>query len=128
VIQLRDLLTGDADNLRETLESFVAHCLADAGVWSSPRESDGVSSYRVVERGHTRLRACGKIWEIDQTQHVFWVDVEWDRGTSQVVWTLFFDVDDRALTPRRARHAADVVMDPGEVGWRTTLSGRAALL
>jgi hypothetical protein len=74
------------------------------------------------------LRACGKIWEIDQTQHVFWVDVEWDRGTSQVVWTLFFDVDDRALTPRRARHVADVVMDPGEVEWRTTLSGRAAVL
>lgn len=111
-------------DLREPLESFVSHRLHEAGVWSSPRVSDGVSSYRLVERGAGRMRLCGQIWEIDQTQHWFCIDVEWQEGTPPTaIWKLFFDVDDTDMSPRRARLAIDSIDDPAQVQWRVALTG-----
>jgi hypothetical protein len=107
------------------LESFIAARLHDAGVWSSPRLSDGVASVRVVERGPDLLRVCGEIWEIAQTRHSFWLDFIWDRGTEHgASWTLFFDIDSTGVSPRRARHALDLLRDPGELPWRITVTGR----
>jgi hypothetical protein len=116
----------DASDLSETLESFISDRLSEARVWSSPRVSDGVSSYRVVARGPRGMRLCGRIWEIDQTQHSFLVDVEWEDGDQpRAVWKLFFDIDDTAMSPRRARLAIDAIEDPSQVPWRVALTGRA---
>ena len=115
-----------ASDLSDDLAAFVAHRLSEASVWSSARVSDGVTTYRVVERGPARLRLCGQIWEISQMQHSFWVNIEWDHGTqSGANWTLFFDIDDTAIGAGRARNAIDVMQDPGEVQWRIRLTGRA---
>ena len=81
------------NDLSDLLESFVAGTLADAGVWSSPRVSDGLVAYRIVERGPTRVRVCGRIWEIDQTQRSFWLDgmcgpatpMSWQRFIARLV-------------------------------------------
>lgn len=124
MLQALRALEGETD-LREPLESFISHRLHEAGVWSSPRASDGISSYRVVERGPGRVRLCGRIWEIDQTQHSFCLDVEWqEEAQSGAIWRLFFDIDDTAMSPRRARLAIDAIDDPTQVQWRVALTGR----
>lgn len=113
-----------AGDLSDTLERFVARALFDGGVWSSPRTSDGVTSYRVVERTPMRLRVCGRIWEIDQTLRSFWLDLARAHALPErVTWTLYFDVDVASVGERRARDAVDVVQDPGDVPWVTTLEG-----
>jgi hypothetical protein len=113
-------------DLREALESFISQCLHEAGVWASPCVSDGVSSYRVIERGPHRTRICGRIWEIDQTQRSFCVEVERQDGNPRgAIWKLFFDIDDTQMSPRRARLAVDVIDDPTHVQWRVALTGRA---
>ena len=77
----------------------------------------------VVERGPGRLQACGRIWAIEQTEHAFWVRVEWTEG-SGVRWSLFFDVTAEAMSPRRARLAIETIDDPAEIEWRVSLTGR----
>jgi hypothetical protein len=125
MLQTLRALEGASD-LRETLASFISHRLHEAGVWSSPRVSDGVSSYRVVERGRDGMRLSGRIWEIDQTEHSFCVDVEWRDGTRpEAIWRLFFDVDETAMSPRRARLAIEAIDDPSQVPWRVALTGHA---
>jgi hypothetical protein len=102
------------------LESFLGDRLHEAGVWESPRSSDGISALREIERTSVRARLCGQIWEIvEQSLHAFWLDVE--RSADDVRWTLYFGaiVD----SPRRARNAAYALSDPGEVEWNVTLSG-----
>jgi hypothetical protein len=107
------------------LESFIAARLHAAGVWSSPRLSDGIASVRVIERGPDLLRVCGEIWEIDQTRHSFCLDVSRDRGTEdKATWMLFFDIDTTGMSPRRARHALDLLQEPREMPWRITITGR----
>lgn len=125
MITLQALRALDREgDLREALESFISDRLHEAGVWSSPRVSDGVSSYRVVERGPGRIRLCGRIWEIGQTQRSFCVDVEWHDDPPGAIWKLFFDIDDVAMSPRRARLAIDAIDDPTHVPWRVALTGR----
>jgi hypothetical protein len=74
---------------------------------------------RVVEYLPERIRVCGRIFEIDQTLHSFWLDMR--RGTAGVTWELHFDVV--AASPRRERNAIDTFDDPQEIEWRITLSG-----
>jgi hypothetical protein len=54
-----------------------------------PRTSDGISLLREVERTFSLVRVCGQIWEISQTRHTFWLDVE--RVGQELHWTLYFD-------------------------------------
>jgi hypothetical protein len=118
-------MDGESD-VAATLAAFVSQRLFEAGVWSSPRVSDGVSSYRVMERGRGALRLCGRIWDIDQSQHSFWLDLEWEPGDKQGAnWKLFFGVDETAMSPRRARLAIDCIEAPNQVTWRVALTGRA---
>lgn len=49
------------EGLARPLESFVSTVLAEAGVWSSPRTSDGVASYRIVERNPAVARVSGHV-------------------------------------------------------------------
>ena len=121
---LTALLSRDsAADLEQPVEAFVADALADAGVWSSRRASDGIQTLRVVEWGPKRVRVCGKSWNVDQTLHVFWLDAD-DRATpTSTAWTLYFDVDETSITARRARHVLDLIQDPGEVAWLVTLTG-----
>jgi hypothetical protein len=110
--------------LSGALESFIADRLCEAGVWSSPRVSDGIASLRVVERGPDLLRVCGEVWQIDQTRHSFWLTVTWDHEAQhRAVWALFFDVDTTGIAPRRTRHAIDLLQDPGDVAWQLALTG-----
>lgn len=81
-------------------------------------------SCRVVERTPTRLRACGRIWDIDQTLHSFWLDVARAHPfPERITWTLYFDIDVTSTGERRARNAIDAIEDPGNVTWVVTLEG-----
>jgi hypothetical protein len=72
VVTLDDLLTALEGDPRAALESFLARALHDGAVWPSPRMSDGVASYRVVNRTPVRASVRGKIWSVDQTLHALW--------------------------------------------------------
>ena len=82
--------------------------LHEAGVWDSPRVSDGIIYTRMVKAG-----VCGRLYEIDQTLHAFWLERE---GPT---WRLYYDVI--ASSPRRARNAIDEHDDPTEIEWRFVL-------
>jgi hypothetical protein len=124
VSSLEALLSLDTGaDPRDAIELFVARALFGAGLWSSPRRSDGIASYRIVEQEPTRIRVCGKIWEIDQTLHPFWLDVEHHAAPAFSTWTLYFDIDATLASTRRARLALDTILDPGDVTWRVTLTG-----
>jgi len=66
----------------------------------------------------------GCIFEIDQTQHASWLDLD-TEGAASIAWSLRFDVV--ASSPRRARDAIDVIADPDEVAWRVHLAGTATV-
>jgi hypothetical protein len=118
------LSSASASDLSETVGQFIAHRLAEASVWASPRVSDGVASCRVVEQGAERCRVCGCIWHVDQTKHAFWLDVErGDASRRGAAWTLYFDIESGSVNARRARNAIDVIRDPSELEWRLTLTG-----
>jgi hypothetical protein len=118
------LALDPAGDVSGHVERLVAGALFDAGVWTSPRESDGIQSLRVIERSPGRLRVCGKIWDIGQTLHPFWLDIEDREASGSTEWTLHFDIDENSTGRRRARHAPDVIREPGEVSWVHTLTGR----
>jgi hypothetical protein len=121
---LRQLRPVEGDLSRQSLESFIANRLYDAGVWPSPRASDGIASHREIERTPDLLRVCGEVWHIDQTRHTFWLDVTWEHGPQyRATWTLFFSIDTTGMTPRRARQAIEVIQEPEQVSWRATLTG-----
>jgi hypothetical protein len=115
-----DFFETNQEISRQELESFIGERLTDAGVWKAPRTSDGISLLREVERAVALVRFCGQIWQIDQTLHTFWLDVE--RVEQELRWTLYFDpiID----SPRRARNAAYSVTGPEVVEWRVTVSGK----
>ena len=118
MITLADLLVALESDPRDALESFVAGALHDGGVWPSPRTSDGVASYRVIERTPVRARVCGQIWSIEQTLHPFWLDLECG---DVVTWTLYFDVDTTVLGPRGTRNLLDSIQEPTEAPWARTI-------
>lgn len=53
------------------LDDFVAARLAAAGVWESPRISDGMVYLRVLHAAPSSVLVCGRIYEIDQSLHAF---------------------------------------------------------
>jgi hypothetical protein len=106
------------------LEWFIGTCLFEAGVWASPRTSDGVNAIeRVLERGLDVLRGCGTIWEIDQSLHAFWLEIE--RTGDRFAWRLYYDVI--ASSERRARNAMSNHDRPEDLEWRATLAGEATV-
>jgi hypothetical protein len=119
--KLREIVVGEALSawLRDDLERFLGERLAEAGVWATPRESEGVRDVRIVVDGPWRARMVGEIWTIDQVVHVFWLDLEAD-GADRVAWRLFYDV---LTSPRRARNALHIVERPEDARWRVELSG-----
>jgi hypothetical protein len=122
------MLLPQEGSAAEALERFIADVLHQAGDWGSPRTSDGISAWRVVERGPTRVRLAGRIHEISQTVSSFWLDLERDgKRPEQVHWTLYFDVVPGPRSPRRADIATDLIGAPEEAEWRVTRMGVATV-
>ncbi|HYO72079.1 MAG TPA: hypothetical protein VEU33_38995 [Archangium sp.] len=112
----------------EALERFIADVLHQAGEWDTPRTSDGISAWRVVERGPARVRLAGRIHEISQAVSSFWLDIERDgEQPEQVHWTLYFDVVPGPRSPRRVDVAADLIDAPEQAEWRVTLMSTATV-
>lgn len=111
----------------DALDAFVSACLCDAGVWATPRESDGIPTVdRVLERGPARLRVCARIYTIDQTLHPFWLEVERDPSGERATWILYLDVVERS--ERQAQRALATCDRPEDLAWRVILAGEAAPL
>lgn len=103
------------------IEAFVSTAMFEGAVWPSPRTSDGISVVRALERTSEQLRLRGFIFEADQTDHYFWLELH-TRG-DRVRWSLFYDVI--ATSPRRARNAFDMAGRPEDIAWQVRLTGEA---
>jgi hypothetical protein len=97
----------------------------EGGIWSSPREGDGIARLRVVERTSGRLRLLGRIWLIsDQGQEPFWLELTEERD--RIHWTLHFGL--MSFGQRRdLRDVVDLMTAPEEGAWRVRLDGTAVL-
>jgi hypothetical protein len=105
VVDLEALISL-APGQTDALDRFVGTCLTDAGLWESPRTSDGISDIvRVVERSPQRLRVSGRIWSIDQVLHTFWLELQRAPSGDDMIWCLYFDIAESS--PRRTRNALD---------------------
>jgi hypothetical protein len=106
------------------LEWFIGTCLFEAGVWESPRTSDGIVAIeRVGEQGPEALRARGQIWEIDQSLHAFWLEIE--RAGDRFAWRLYYDVI--ASSERRAWDALSSHERAEDIEWRAAIAGEATI-
>lgn len=109
----------------KALERVVAHCLHHGGIWSSPRQSDGVPWFRIVARDDAGVHVCGRIFTIGQVEHTFWLDVTRDAATgtsaSGASLTLHFQADTSALSPRAARSVLESIDAPADVHWKVTI-------
>jgi hypothetical protein len=121
------ILIPQEDSPAHELESFIANILYRAGYWDSPRTSDGISFWRVVERSPTLVRICGRIYEISQNVYSFWLDLERDKERpEQINWTLYFDIElPGSWSPRRAAMVIEVIDVPEQAEWRVALMGTA---
>jgi hypothetical protein len=108
----------------DALDWFIGSCLCEGGIWESPRTSDGINAIeRVLERGPAALRVAGRIWEIDQSLHTFWLELKRNDGSDRFAWSLYFDVIETSA--RRARNALSSHEDAEEIEWRAKLMGQA---
>jgi hypothetical protein len=122
------ILIPEENSAADKLEKFIAEALYQAEIWNSPRTSDGITFWRVVERDPTRVRFSGRIYEIAQVDHSFWLDLERDKGcTEKINWTLYFDVISGSWSPRRASMAVEVIDVPEQAEWRVALKGAAMI-
>ena len=120
------ILIPQEDSPAHELEDFIADVLYRAGVWDSPRRSDGVSFWRVVERSPILVRIGGRIYEISQEVYSFWLDLERDQELpEQVNWTLYFDIVPGSRSRRRAAMMIEVIDVPEQAEWRVALMGTA---
>jgi hypothetical protein len=118
---LFSLAPGRAD----ALDSFIGSCLYDGGIWESTRTSDGIHSTRVLEHASDELRVCGRIWEIDQSLHTFWLELKRDGSGDRFAWSLYFDVIETSA--RRARNAHESHDNAEDLEWRAKVVGEAAV-
>lgn len=110
----------------DSLDRFVSERLYEARVWSSPRTSDGVHTRRVVECNGARIGIAGRIWDIAQVLHAFWLTVEREEDEPRrVTWTLFFELADQELSPRRRQNLVDVADRADDIAWEHVFSGTA---
>jgi len=120
------ILIPQEDSPAHELEGFIADVLYRAGAWNSPRMSDGVSFWRVVERSPILVRIGGRIYEISQEVNSFWLDLERDKERpEQVNWTLYFDNVLGSGSRRRTAMTIEVMDVPEQAEWRVTLMGTA---
>ena len=105
----------------DALDSFIGHRLFEAGVWESPRTSDGIPHLRIVERAPRSVRACGQVYEIDQSLRSFWLDLRRETTENDVAWSLHFDVV--GSSPAEQRNAIDVCDQAEKIDWRVILTG-----
>jgi hypothetical protein len=69
----------------QALDWFIGSCLCEAEIWASPRTSDGINGIeRVLERGPDALRVTGRIWEINQGLHEFWLELQRDGAENRL--------------------------------------------
>ena len=124
-IDLAELLSLEPGRT-DALDWFVGSCLCDGGLWNSPRTSDGIQGIeRVFERAPDGLRVCGRIYEIAQTLHTFWLELKRDASGDRVAWLLYFDVAETSA--RRARNALEDHDRPEDIEWRAKLAGEATV-
>jgi hypothetical protein len=110
----------------DALGWFIGSCLCAGGVWESPRTSDGIQGIdRVFERAPDVLRVRGRIFEIDQALHAFWLELARHASGDRVAWSLYFDVAE--ASPRRARNALDRSDRPDDIEWRAKVTGEATV-
>src|SRR5262245_46888963 len=113
---LRDLFSRQPPHT-EALEEFVGERLSEAGVWASPRTSDGISHVRIVELEPDAVGVCGWIYVIDdQSCHGFRLNLARQPTETLFTWSLYFDVI--ADSPRRERSALDTHDHADEIAWR----------
>lgn len=126
-LDLPSLLIPPDDSPADKLDAFISHRLYEAGIWPSARTSDGVAAFRVVDRSADRLSVCGRIWDIGQTVHPFWLVIERNPlDPTRVTWALYFEPDVTMLSTRQARDAVDAISDPRDVPWHHTLGGEGS--
>ena len=115
------LLPKSADRRAQAaaLEAFISKVLVDAGLWDAWM-ADGVRDFRVVEDGPARARICGELRTIDQTLHVFFVDVSATEHAGILDWSLFHDLQ---AGPRRTRNAVYLIDSPDQDAWAAKFSG-----
>jgi len=123
-VDLQSLLSLEPGRT-DALDWFIGSCLYDGGIWQSPRTSDGIHSIRVLEHASDELRVCGRIWEIDQSLHTFWLELKRDGDGDRFAWFLYFDVIETSA--RRARNAHDSHDKPEDVEWRAKVVGEATI-
>ena len=128
-MQLSALLLPASDGEpADALDAFVSLRLFEGGTWSSQRVSDGIDSFRVVRESPTHLDVAGRIWDIDQVLHSFWLRVQRDEAESvDVTWTLYFEPDIGGTGSRRARNAIHAIDAPDQIAWQGIFEGRATL-
>lgn len=128
-MQLSALLLPASDGEpADALDAFVSLRLFEGGSWSSPRVSDGIDSFRIVRESPTHLEVAGRIWDINQVLHSFWLVVQRDEAASlDVAWTLYFEPDIGGTTSRRARNAIHAIDAPDQITWQGIFEGRATL-
>ena len=105
-LDLRTIFPLSEPDETDALDAFISERLCEAGVWSSPRRSDGIQRVRVLEFESACVRVCGWIYEIDQTSHSFWLDLQREASGTSVSWALYFNAI--ASTPRGTRNAIDL--------------------
>ena len=84
----------------DALDWFISSCLYDGGIWESPRTSDGIHSTRVLAHASDELRVYGRIWELDQSLHTFWLELKRD-GSGEGEATI--QDDKLTIVPRSTR-------------------------
>lgn len=102
----------------DALEGFVSQAVVEAGHRSSWRWSDGIDGLKVMERSELHLRVIARIWEIEQVQTLFWLDLDARDGAP--IWTLYFDIAP-GRSERFRRNAVHLVASPDEVAWRAVI-------
>lgn len=113
------------------LEQFLGRCLFAAGAWRSPRQSDGITTLRVVERTPHRVQLCGAIYADVATQKLstFWLDLTITTVPS-VNWMIHLDpIEERDAdhSELKARQALWLLGTASDTAWRVSARGTATV-
>jgi hypothetical protein len=83
---------------------------------------------RVVEHGATEARIAGNIWDICQSLHAFWLELERQNPESdELQWSFYFDAVPGPRGPRRIDLVAEAIDRADQTEWRVVVTGTAHL-